>query len=327
MWKERTGSSILLKVWTGTCWSWVKVRTLSRALPAGFEVENPALVRTGRQWWLHTPIEKTFASPPKIAEQLTTAQTRICAVDLNLDEHLAVCTVQTVGGTILATRFIGRGREIAGTRRAPVRTHCTEPITDWHPRRERTGQCRLAARKICTADSQVAHLVSARVVQFAAEQGAAILVFEHLGNLKPEKGTCSRRGNTKRACWMKGRIFTYAKYQAWTQGIITSRVNPRNTSRECHRCHAQVIRYHAGQAVEGYTPGAPLVLCPEYQMRGHADRNASLVIGRRLIERNAEPFKEKPHTAVRRAGRVEQSTGVVLSKASPKQRSAIFRSR
>ena len=59
--------------------------------------------------------------------------------------------------------------------------------------------------------------------------------------------------------------------------------------------------------------GAPLVLCPECQMRGHADRNASLVIGQRLIERYAESFKEKPHTAVRRAGRVEQSTGVVLS--------------
>src|SRR6266566_7331254 len=102
MWKERTGSSILLKVWTGTCWSWVKVRTFSRALPAGFEVGSPALVRKGRQWWLHTPIEKTFTSPPKIAEQLTTAETRICAVDLNLDEHLAVCTVQSVEGTILA---------------------------------------------------------------------------------------------------------------------------------------------------------------------------------------------------------------------------------
>ena len=25
-WKERTGSSILLKVWTGSCWSWIKVR-------------------------------------------------------------------------------------------------------------------------------------------------------------------------------------------------------------------------------------------------------------------------------------------------------------
>jgi hypothetical protein len=42
------------------------------------------------------------------------ADTRICAVDLNLHEHIAVGTVQTVEGTILATRFIGGGRERAG---------------------------------------------------------------------------------------------------------------------------------------------------------------------------------------------------------------------
>lgn len=312
MWKERTGSSILLKVWTGTCWSWVKVRTFSRALPAGFEVGSPALVRKGRRWWLHTPIEKSFTSPPKIAEQLTTAETRICAVDLNLDEHLAVCTVQTVEGTILATRFIGRGREIAGFRKRQLGRIARNRSKTGIIAEDEQDNSDLW-RKIQSVDSQVAHLVSARIVRFATEQGAVILVFEHLGNLKPEKGKYSRSGNTKRAYWMKGRIFNYAKYKAWNQRIITSRVNPRNTSRECHRCHAPVIRYHAGQAMEGYTPGAPLVLCQECQMRGHADRNASLVIGRRSIERYAEPFKEKPHTAVRRAGRVEQSTGVVLS--------------
>lgn len=50
MWKERRGSSILLKVWTGTCWSWVKVRTFGRDLPDGFEMQSPVLVRRGEQW-------------------------------------------------------------------------------------------------------------------------------------------------------------------------------------------------------------------------------------------------------------------------------------
>jgi hypothetical protein len=54
-------------------------------------------------------------------------------------------------------------------------------------------------RKIRNADEQIAHLVSARIVQFTQDQGASILVFEHLGNLKPEKGKYSRRGNSKRA--------------------------------------------------------------------------------------------------------------------------------
>ena len=148
-------------------------------------------------------------------------------------------------------------------------------------------------RKIRNADENLSHLVSARIVQFAVNQGASILVFEHLGKLKPEKGQYSRRGNSKRAFWMKGRIFQYAKYKAWNEGIITSRVNPRNTSRECARCGRSVARYAAGQVAQGYTPGAPLVLCPACGMRGHADRNASLVIGKRFVARY-ESSQEKP---------------------------------
>jgi putative transposase len=179
-------------------------------------------------------------------------------------------------------------------------------------------------RKIRHRDDDLAHLVSARIVQFAKEHSASILVFEHLGNLKPKKGKYSRRGNTKRAYWMKGRIFRYSKYKAWQHQIVTSRVNPANTSRACHRCHSLVVRYHAGQPLEGYTPGASLVLCQTCQMRDHSDRNASLKIGQRLLERYAEPLKEKPHPAVRRGGRVSKETGVARSKARQTQQGTIY---
>jgi putative transposase len=102
-----------------------------------------------------------------------------------------------------------------------------------------------------------------------------LLLVSPLGQLKPEKGKYSRRGNSKRAFWMKGRLFQYAKYKAWNEGIITSRVNPRHTSRECARCGTEIVRYAAGQTQTGYTPGAPLVLCPACGLRGHADRNAA----------------------------------------------------
>src|SRR5260370_5014802 len=111
-WKERTSSSILLKVWTGSCWSWLKVRLTGRELPNDAQAGSPSLVRLGKQWWLHTPVDKHFQRPPKIETQVTTnAATKICAVDLNLNEHLAVFTSQTVEGTNLATRFIGGGSE------------------------------------------------------------------------------------------------------------------------------------------------------------------------------------------------------------------------
>ena len=67
---------------------------------------------------------------------------------------------------------------------------------------------------------------------------------------------------------------------------------PRNTSRECARCHSLIVRYAQGQTVEGYTPGTPLCLCQRCQMRGNADRNASLVIGQRLIVRCQNPSRK-----------------------------------
>ena len=78
MWKERRGSSIMLKVWTGSCWSWVKVRTFGRDLPDGFEMQSPVLIHRGVQWWLHTSIEKTFTSPPKIAEHIQRVSSLPC---------------------------------------------------------------------------------------------------------------------------------------------------------------------------------------------------------------------------------------------------------
>ncbi len=118
MWKDRTPSSLVIKVWTGTCWSWLKVRLAGRELPEGTTIGSPSLVRHGNRWWLHTPVEKQFTTPPKIAQQVTTnLETKMCSVDLNMGEHIAVCTVQTAEGTILSTRFIGGGREIAGFRK------------------------------------------------------------------------------------------------------------------------------------------------------------------------------------------------------------------
>jgi putative transposase len=164
---------------------------------------SPSLVRRGKQWWLHTPIEKTFAAPANVEQQITTnPQTRICAVDLNLDQHIAVCSVQTVEGTILATSFIGNGTEIAGFRKLLLgRIARNRSPTGILAENEQDNAD--LWRKIRHLDEHIAHLVSGRIVQFAKEHQASILVFEHLGNLQPEKGKYSRRGNTKRAYWMR----------------------------------------------------------------------------------------------------------------------------
>ena len=207
-------------------------------------------------------------------------------------------------------RLFGGGRRIAGFRKKQLgRIARNRGKTGLLAEGEQDNAA--LWRKINNVDESISHLVSARIVQFAKEHGATILVFEHLGNLKPHKGTYSHRGNSKRAYWMKGRIFMYAKYKAYNEGILTSRVSPRNTSRECARCHRLVARYAEGQPAEGYTPGAPLVFCQACGMRGHADRNASLVIGQRLITRYQPLAQGKPPTPLL-AERVSKGTGVAV---------------
>jgi putative transposase len=330
LWRERTAKSIVLKVWTGTCWSWIKVRISGRELPTGHAIGSPQLIRHGKEWWLHTPLEKAFDAPQKVEEQVKApTPITICAVDLGLSEHIAVCSVQNAEGTTLATRFIGGGDMVSGFRKCVLGRIARN--------RHKTGLIAIGeqenaplSHKLRNRNDSEAHRISRRIVQFAHGWGASIIVFEHLGNLKPEKGKYSRRGNLKRAYWMKGRIFRYTKYKAWAERIITSRVSPRNTSRDCARCGEKVIRYNQGwHPQEGYTVGAPLVRCPACHMRGHADRNASIVIGQRLLARyRHRAQQEKPPARRGRSGRVAKATGVIVSQeAQSRKQPSIARAR
>jgi hypothetical protein len=142
--QDRTRSSIVLKVWTGAAWCWLKVRLTGRDLPlsrtidwypGGVDLASPSLVRRDGTWSLHTPIEKAVKTPQNVATQVASEETRLCAVDLNLDGPLAVCTIQTAEGTPLATGFLRGGRAVSGRRRAAAWTHRTQPTPDRDHRR------------------------------------------------------------------------------------------------------------------------------------------------------------------------------------------------
>lgn len=300
MWKERVDGTIMLYLWNGQSWRWVRFRfAQGDHLPDGWTSGSPHVVRKGRHWWLHTPISKPIPKPQKAEQQvLNNPDLRICAVDLNLD-NLAVCTIQTADGTPLATRFIKGGRELNGRRKrllGQVARH-----------RQQTGLIATGEqdnvrlwRKIRAIDEDVAHRVSRRIVEFAAEHGAAILVFEHLGKFKPQRGKYSRRANEKRSYWLRGRIVRYSRYKAWEYGMLTCRVNPHNTSRLCSkrlpggaRCGGRVMRYHPAHGMNDYQVGAPLVFCPICQRRDQADRSATRNIGFNFFSRYYS-YPEKP---------------------------------
>lgn len=158
-----------------------------REVMDGFELGSPSLIRKGNQWWLHTPVEKKFTSPARIATQLTSSSTLLCAIDLNLGDNIAVCSVQTVEGTILATKFINGGNRIDGFRKRQLgRIARNRSQTGILAEGEQDNVARWTT--IRNVDEALSHRISTRIVQFAKAHRASILVFEHLGNLKPETG-------------------------------------------------------------------------------------------------------------------------------------------
>lgn len=110
------------------------------------------------------------------------------------------------------------------------------------------------------------------------------IVFEHLGNFKPQKGKYSQRGNEKRSYWLRGKIYHYTQYKSYELGILTSRVSPRNTSKCRAYCGSEVARHNRNEELAIYKAGAPLFTCPNGH-RGNADLNASNNIGLRLFAR------------------------------------------
>jgi len=292
-WKGFTGSEVLLKLWTGASWCWVKFRLRGREVPIGWEIQSPSLVKTGRSWNLHAPVicEK-FAKPEKISEQIKDPDLKICSVDLNINDALAVCVVLKPDGTEVATKFIRGGRFLQHRRKRILGIIATKRVKTGILQEGVQDNAR-RFKKLRDIDVNEAHQVSHRIVEFCVTHGAKILVFEHLGNFRPQKGRYSARGNEKRTYWLRGKIFQYSKYKAWEQGIVTSRVNPANTSRLCCKCGFEVYRYQYHPDLEHpYQAGAPNFLCqdPWCGAKGNADRGAAVNVGKKLFLR----YEQKP---------------------------------
>src|SRR5215469_1108051 len=77
--------------------------------------------RSAQRWYktasTGTCTQSCRRSSPHLPRSSTNQATRICSVDLNIAKHLAVCTILTVEGTVVATRFIKGGKQLHGLRK------------------------------------------------------------------------------------------------------------------------------------------------------------------------------------------------------------------
>lgn len=289
MWKEDSGSDIMLKVLIGDQWKWIKFRYNGRTFGKEWVKGAPSVVCKREMMFITFPHEKYIPATGGLKTVCKQNKLRFAAIDIDLDIHAAIVSILEVEDNSvreIARHFIKNPSEINLRKRDLGRIAQTMNKTGII----HEGFCFKKWEKIRLREAQMGRKVARQIVNLLAGYGCKFVAFEHLANLRPCKGKYSRRSNQKRNYWLKSKIFNNVRTSAFQDyGILTTRVNPRNTSKldpwgnPVHRSNE--IPKTVIEGSEVYNPGATWVKTSS-GYTAHSGVNAARNIGMRAILRH-----------------------------------------
>ena len=309
MFKDDTGSSILLRLWTLKAWAWVKFHYDSSPLQAGWSTSTPTLVvkRDGTVW-LNWVIERYMPATGGI-RMLMQHGNRFITVDTDLDGEIckaAAYDVDVDGELHELARITVRGHKAHTARRKSRLGKIAQLMRKTGRIAKGFAQKRWSKIKRCEQDA--ARQIARQIVNFALKHECAAIVFEHLSQLRPQKGRYSKRSNQKRSYWLKAAVQQQVARIARTDhNILTAKVNPRDTSNTEALTGEPVMRtndmptakrlqsvqvWDDFAGAQGYHPGSLAVT-----RRGKII-NAALNACRRIALKFASRYTSKAHLAI-----------------------------
>lgn len=232
MWKKDDGQSIMLKILVNGQWKWVKFQYQAPLTSADWVKGSPSIVVKGRERLIVFPLQKYVPATGGIKTVMAQDSFRVLGVDMDLDRHIAICSVLEVNakGEVfeVARHFINQSSHTKRRKRQLGRIATKMRQTGTVEK----GFGSTIWQKLHNGEVEAGKAYAREIVEFALLWGCSVISFEHLGNLKPTRGKYSRRSNQKRAYWLKSRVYQQVSRIAYQDyGILTARVNPRNTSR------------------------------------------------------------------------------------------------
>lgn len=233
MYKDLNGNEIVLKILVNNAWKWVKFTFKGRPDDSiqGWEFQSPTITTRNGDACINFTIQKYVRATGGIKTQINSKTVRVLGIDLDLDDHAAILSVLELKDNQVrevARRFIKtpnginlRKRDLGQIAQKMSKTGIIHK-----------GFCFRKWEKVRNRDQDMGYQVARQIIKFAHKHQCKLISFEHLTNLKPKKGKYSRRSNQKRSYWLKDKIYQNVLIAAYNDyGILTSRVNPRNTSR------------------------------------------------------------------------------------------------
>ena len=295
--KEDDGVSILLKLLVKGQWKWIKFDYQSPPCTNEWQKGSPSVICQGKTAYLTFALEKYIPATGGTKKVMAADSYRVCSVDIDLDRHIAIASVLETDarGNVweVARHFINQKTHVKRRKRdlglIAMKMSKTGII--------HKGFAANKWQKLHNREIEFSRAASRELVEFARFHQCSVMVFEYLANLKPNASRYSRRSNQKRAYWLKSRLFNQVRDLAYRDyGILTTRVNPRNTSR-LDPWGNQLWRGHSFPELLldylDYQPGANLVANTS-GYRASSGLNAARNIGLKAIGRHkTNPFYQR----------------------------------
>ena len=237
MYKDFADGSILLKLYTGKTWAWVKHRYTGRPFPKNAELMSPTVVIKKKKVMLHIPV-KEIVEDGRTAKERVKQHESFVAVALTTSDSLAVCTTIQADGSASHPYFIKGGKELAHRRKQLLgytkRSSAPENVNG-RPNAK-------YYQKITRVTDHYAHEVSRKIVDYAVRQGAKLIVMPGYSN-SFAKGTLPYL-KTNVMDFIGRRIIRYTSYKAWQAGIVVTFNSVGNAKRECYHCGSVIYKYN-----------------------------------------------------------------------------------
>ncbi|CAK7055973.1 MAG: hypothetical protein EUB_03254 [Eubacterium sp.] len=258
MYKDFADKSILLKLYTGKAWSWVKHHYTGRPFPENAEPMSPTIVIKKKKVMLHIPV-KEVVEDSRTAKERVKQNEKFVAVALTGSDTLAVCTTIQADGRATAPYFIKGGKALAHRRKQLIgytkRSTAGNDITHTVgndalvvpkvPKNDQISMGRPNAKyyeKITRVTDHYAHEVSRKIVDYALKQGAKLIV---LPELKESFDQAKKPYLGKSPYDFIGRrIARYVKYKAWQKGLVAMTSKPYYASTRCYHCDAPIAKHN-----------------------------------------------------------------------------------
>ena len=295
MYKDFADGHILLKLYTGKTWAWVKHRYTGRPFPKNAALMSPTVVIKKKKVMLHIPV-KEIVEDSRTAKERVQQNEKFVAVALTGSDSLAVCTTIEADGRATAPYFIKGGKELAHRRKLLLGYTKRGVAGNDTPRlmTQYVGNAALSVPqehrpnkkyydKITRLTDHYAHEVSRKIVDYALKQGAKLIV---LPELKESFNQAKKPYLGKTPYDFIGRrIARYVQYKAWQKGLVAMTSKPYYASTRCYHCDTPIAKYNT--EYQNPSPnfyGGKNFVCKEGH-RGSTALNSARNLGKGFYER------------------------------------------